>query len=337
MCYQPITIRYDSFFRDNNFIEVPCGKCFECLKKRQNDWQIRLSWEFDSSNYIASFFTLTYAEEKVPYQVSPKSGELFRTLYPKHITDFCKRFRKYLSDCHAGLEKKFRYFIAGEYGKLGRPHYHGIIFGIPHSIVRGFLLRDWSVKYGFIQCRPIKVNDGCFRYTAKYCCKGQFDYYRKHSDVLLKPKIQCSRGIGKSFLTPSRVNFYKCCDFKKRFLNEIHPITKAKAYNPAFLDLLVSRAKCSCSGSPEILYSLPKYYRQKLFHDEVYLRANLQDYLYSKSFQSRVVQSEQLQAERNCSQSEAFYIMDCETACLSLARMERAKESLVKFYKKQRL
>ena len=46
----------------------PCGKCLDCLRQYQQDWTIRLSeeckaWAPDS----VIFFTLTYADENIPY------------------------------------------------------------------------------------------------------------------------------------------------------------------------------------------------------------------------------------------------------------------------------
>lgn len=61
------------------------------------------------------FITLTYDPENLPLNGS---------LDKKHFQDFIKRYRKSISP------KKIRYYHCGEYGeKLGRPHYHAIIFG----------------------------------------------------------------------------------------------------------------------------------------------------------------------------------------------------------------
>lgn len=62
-----------------------------------------------------SFITLTYDDDNAPWDGS---------LNKKHFQDFMKRLRfKY-------RPKTIRYFHCGEYGnKLGRPHYHALLFG----------------------------------------------------------------------------------------------------------------------------------------------------------------------------------------------------------------
>jgi len=63
----------------------------------------------------SSFITLTYSPEHLP-----ENG----TLSVDDTQRFLKRLRKSL------WPKKIRFFLCGEYGeKLGRPHYHAIVFG----------------------------------------------------------------------------------------------------------------------------------------------------------------------------------------------------------------
>lgn len=48
--------------------EVPCGKCIECLKKRQNDLALRAMLEASKRGSMA-FVTLTYDEENLPLSI----------------------------------------------------------------------------------------------------------------------------------------------------------------------------------------------------------------------------------------------------------------------------
>ena len=63
-------------------IVIPCGKCAECLAKRQNDLSTRVYYEAKAKG-SATFITLTYAPEYEPYSQSlwcsdMNSGECFR-------------------------------------------------------------------------------------------------------------------------------------------------------------------------------------------------------------------------------------------------------------------
>lgn len=98
--------------------EVPCGQCLGCRLDYAQSWAIRCLHE--ASLYEAddgpgnSFITLTYDDEHLPQ---------YGSLKPKHFTDFMKRFRKEIEP------NKIRFYHCGEYGDLGRPHYHALIFG----------------------------------------------------------------------------------------------------------------------------------------------------------------------------------------------------------------
>lgn len=92
-------------------MELPCGSCIGCKLKKSQEWAIRCVHEaqMHASN---SFITLTYNDDNLP-----PGGNLQK----RDFQLFMKRFRK---------NHKVRYYQCGEYGpKLGRPHYHALIFG----------------------------------------------------------------------------------------------------------------------------------------------------------------------------------------------------------------
>lgn len=108
MCFKPITLRNNtSPFKPVHSIQVPCGKCEDCLRQYQNSWFVRFYFEAreHSSNI---FFTLTYSPESVPTLVD-SNGEIFLSVYKKHLQDWLKRFRH-------KCKKDFKYFITSEYG-----------------------------------------------------------------------------------------------------------------------------------------------------------------------------------------------------------------------------
>lgn len=47
-------------------MQVPCGKCLDCLRKYQNDWSVRMYEEFKARGFKGVFFTLTYDDAHVP-------------------------------------------------------------------------------------------------------------------------------------------------------------------------------------------------------------------------------------------------------------------------------
>lgn len=78
---------------------------------------------------LNSFVTLTYDDEHLPP---------FASLNYRDFQLFLKRLRK----AHAP-KGRIRFFMCGEYGELGRPHYHAILFGIAFKD-----LRVWSSRSG---------------------------------------------------------------------------------------------------------------------------------------------------------------------------------------------
>lgn len=99
---------------DAQSIRLNCGQCIGCRLDRSAEWATRLMDELRFHGE-ASFITLTYSPEFLP------PGGMLRL---DDFQRFLKRLRKAVSP------RKLRFFHAGEYGeKLGRPHYHAIIFG----------------------------------------------------------------------------------------------------------------------------------------------------------------------------------------------------------------
>lgn len=92
---------------------LPCGQCIGCRLERSRQWAIRCMHEADMHEDNC-FITLTYNEENLPKN---------RSLQLEDFQNFMKRLRK-------AYDHKIRFFHCGEYGeKLGRPHYHALLFG----------------------------------------------------------------------------------------------------------------------------------------------------------------------------------------------------------------
>ncbi len=105
------------------FVDMPlqlaCGKCMGCKQERARDWAIRCTHEAQMHEEN-TFITLTYNEKNLPMQ----NG--IPTLRPKDFVLFMKKLRK-------ERDTKIRFFQCGEYGQLGRPHHHALLFGCGFS------------------------------------------------------------------------------------------------------------------------------------------------------------------------------------------------------------
>lgn len=161
-CYFPFAVRDPkATFRDvKGWINVPCGKCPDCLVRRSNMWQVRLVEE-DKISSSSLFVTLTYDPEHCPI-----SENGFMTLDKSDVQKFMKRLRKI-----SPSGKKIRYYAAGEYGeKFSRPHYHMILFDADKELVR----KAWSLEKKEIGDVHIgEASGAAIAYTLKYIHKGK--------------------------------------------------------------------------------------------------------------------------------------------------------------------
>lgn len=148
MCLYPISIKTEDAYGLPVNQSVPCGKCIECLKDRQNSWKIRLTEEARDHLYVY-FFTLTYNDDTVPWSLSPDGTKV---LHPSKVDIqlWIKRHRiKY--ERYFGRKIDFKYFICSEYGpNTGRPHYHGMIFTDISPTFISSMFNDWSSSMGFV-------------------------------------------------------------------------------------------------------------------------------------------------------------------------------------------
>lgn len=96
-------------------VQVPCGRCIGCRLEYSRQWAVRCMHE--ASLYEKNcFVTLTYDDKHLP-----KNSVGLATLRPDDFVLFMKRLRKLKGP---GV----RFFQAGEYGDLGRPHHHCLLF-----------------------------------------------------------------------------------------------------------------------------------------------------------------------------------------------------------------
>jgi len=156
----------------------------------------------------ASFVTLTYDQEHLPYGAD--------LVYP-HFQGFMKRLR-------ARLGTRVRFFMCGEYGeRLHRPHYHAILFGVAfgdrtpwRKSSAGFQLYRSSFleslwTFGGAEIGDVSLESAA--YVARYCMKkitgeaAQSHYLRLVSDtgelINVTPefaRMSLKPGIGSAWL-----------------------------------------------------------------------------------------------------------------------------------------
>lgn len=192
MCIAPFAVKQVRLHSEY-FQNVPCGRCPECVQARQRDWLFRFYEEIKLGG-TAFFVTLTYDESNVVHCDNGLS------LAKCDVQNFCKRIRYY--EKKEGRED-FKYYMVGEYGKKGRPHYHGLLFKISEDSIYD----SWDL--GFVDIGT--VSGASMRYVLKYMDKSKLGAWFNAQEVLKdhmsdEPTFEndfslSSRGIGDDFLT----------------------------------------------------------------------------------------------------------------------------------------
>jgi len=190
----------------NQDVMVPCGKCSECRKRKQNDWSFRLR-EQEKISKISYFVTLTYDTLHVPI-----SNKGFMSLRKSDLQKYFKLLRKYedqYRDQMGQVKEKIKYYAVGEYGTLNkRPHYHAIIFNAQeYNIVKAWQEFRGKETYGVrgdVHCG--KVECGSINYTLKYVSKNI-------EDVPLWKDIEppfaiMSKHLGENYIKESTKKFH---------------------------------------------------------------------------------------------------------------------------------
>lgn len=188
-------------FTKKDGITFPCGKCYNCRKRKASSWSFRLLKEAESHD-SAFFVTLTYDEKHLP--ITPNN---LMTLNKEDLKKFFRSMRKK----HAKkYQQTFKYYAVGEYGEnRARPHYHIILFSPDLQLVE----ETW--KKGHIDIRPITA--GRVGYTCKYLDKIQ-QIPKFERDDRLKEFNLMSKGLGANYLTPEMIKWHKADLLKRMYI-----------------------------------------------------------------------------------------------------------------------
>lgn len=181
--------------------QVPCGKCYNCRKQQAFAWAVRIQMEqLCYKRDECCFLTLTYDDDHVPYELDHK-----------HLQRFLHTLRTILNRQDGS---KIRYFVAGEYGsKLGRPHFHMILFG--YDFFKDGVFFERSKSGGFLYTHDFitrswphgiasfgEVTSASAMYVAQYTTKKLVDSSADLIGERKQPYIQMSRrpGIGQKYI-----------------------------------------------------------------------------------------------------------------------------------------
>ena len=115
MCLNPILLP--------NGQEVACHQCWQCVRRRIDDWQGRCIAESLTSR-AAHVVTLTYGRDR---RYGAADHLQAAVLTYSDVQRFLKHLRGYGD--RAAKKHPVRYFCCGEYGHMkGRAHWHCLLF-----------------------------------------------------------------------------------------------------------------------------------------------------------------------------------------------------------------
>lgn len=273
MCLSPVTIKRYIATRPylNN---VPCGKCLECVKDKQNEYIIRSIEEF-RKRPMMTFFTLTYAPETLPMNgfevIDEETGEIsqseVQTLRRSDVSKWLKLFKQKYAK--RGTPLDFSYMIKGEYGpKTQRPHYHGLIFGLDDDKINELMWR-WKTEFGFVCFKKIPSLMSDVEKVTRYCAK----YMLKNEDWNIipqgaeKPRVMTSQfyGMPEEKRWNGMVKYYQAQDVMEYDPNNPKFETKRDMYK--VVDEIIRRRKYRLGNGKE--FKLPNYYKRKIFYNKV--------------------------------------------------------------------
>lgn len=273
MCYTPITLvnKKETVHTRNGSITnvVPCGKCPECLRRRQASWAFRLQQEQMQST-TACFLTTTYEDESLPFT---ENGLM--TLETKDHQAFIKRLRTRISRDKTLTPNRqpIKYYGCGEYGgQTHRPHFHYIMFNLPMSYIekQHQIIDEWQNGNIFIAENNIKT----INYVTGYIMKKAWSEKVHSMDDRKKETSFMSKGLGKTYLTKNKKAFYK----KKMQPYMTVENGHKKAFPRYYRDKIFTEAERRKLGIESKIYAEENYPYTDAKHEIEYVQNRLDKY-----------------------------------------------------------
>jgi hypothetical protein len=278
-CVTPFTMKNP---KSGTYMDVPCGKCLDCLNRRIAGWSFRLQQE-ERTATSAFFVTLTYDNFNVPI-----TENLQLTLKKTDLQLFFKRLRKYELKQHQKNRTKspptVKYYAAGEYGtRTARPHYHIILF---NATARG-IEQSWGLNG-----RPLgdihidEVNPATIGYTLSYMCKDigkQIPNPHNQYDDRNPIFSLASKGLGQNYLGTFKRSL-KLDKDKNPILVQVKRVNRSTGeettYNRKVYENILVKKSASHNYHRKSLndrlflplpegkkVAMPRYYKKKIYSD----------------------------------------------------------------------
>lgn len=214
------------------YVEVECGHCFECRKKKRREWRIR-NYEQLKETPHAVFFTGTVSPQRYEYICKKyrfkNDGSQDNEIITKIHRLFLERIRK-----ETGRSVKHWCVTEKGHTNTRRIHLHGLFYareGQTKWQLTKLLYENWIDGYRYY---GRYVNEKTINYISKYMTKKDEDNPDYISIVL------CSKGLG--------ANYAKENQLKHRW-NKEKTIITYKAHNGQDLPL-------------------PRYYKTTIYTDD---------------------------------------------------------------------
>jgi len=207
-CESPITVIKAGEKRGKKLyikdVNVPCGKCPLCKKRRVDEWVFRMLQE-DKNSSCSQFVTLTYDTSTVPLSpngfmtLSKGNGRQQKGSKNRKDSD-TQAFFKRLREIKKG--ENIRYYLAAEYGTQNyRPHYHIILFS--DSVTIDDIEKAW--KLGTVHVG--QVSGDSIAYCVKYLDKEKKIPVHKRDDRIPEYSIS-SKNMGMSYITDDIIEWH---------------------------------------------------------------------------------------------------------------------------------
>lgn len=200
------------------FVPIGCGNCWECRKRKRNDWTIRLTEEIKNDSNNWTFVTLTFNEQKLQYHrdkveeslIDKDTGELKCDIEDfERLTDDNRiatlAVRMFLERWRKKTGKSVRHFFITEKGHKNtkRIHLHGLIRSRDLEMIRNTWLNGYIWPRRKADMKANVVNEKTINYIVKYITKVD------KVNIGFYSKILCSPGIGRNYINSTRFELHR--------------------------------------------------------------------------------------------------------------------------------
>lgn len=188
-CYNKIILKEKN-------IEVPCGKCLNCLNNKKKEKALRFIQEMNNYKFKL-FITLTMDEVRATRSKSGRTT-IDKDMFKKYIMKLQYWEKKY--NMKITKNDSMKYISCGEYGeRTQRAHYHIVL--LTNAFIHHKIKTCWQL--GHVEMEAVRDVRAIY-YTAGYTDKKVKTYfkdkYKKDLDDREIAFLKVSRGNGKKYI-----------------------------------------------------------------------------------------------------------------------------------------